>query len=263
MFKINQNFHIHSTLSGCASKNMFIKAIIAEAEKCSMFTIAITDHIDNPKTKDHRGRQLIGEYRKIRDLKFFSSNLRILLGCEITQTNPNTFSIADEIADEMDIILVSCNHYHLKYVDKPLNIIPYVDKPPDISPVNYADHYLTMVEGALNWKYTNVIAHPFHLHKLKWIDHARVLKNYDVDRLKNILRIAADKGVAFELCPRHFKNHLDFFAQLLLYGREYGTKFSIGTDAHKLSQVCYGEEDLKILAAIGVKEEDLWRGAKF
>lgn len=247
MLKVNQNFHIHSTLSGCASKNMFIKAIIVEAEKCSMSAIAITDHIDNPKTKDHRGRQLLEDYRKIRNLKFFSSNLHILLGCEITQIDPDTFSISDEIADEMDIILVSCNHYHLKYVDKPC----------DVSSAGYTDHYLTMVEGALNWKYTNVIAHPFHLHKLKWIDHARVLENYDIDRLKNILRIAADRNVAFELCPRHFKNHLGFFTQLLLYGREYGTKFSIGADAHKLSQVCYRDEDLRVLEAIGVREEDL------
>jgi len=247
---IKQNLHIHSVLSGCASKNMFIKAIIIEAEKCSMSAIAITDHIDNPKTKDHRGRELIKEYEKIKKLKFFSTDLNVFLGCEISQTSPNTFSISNEIASEMDIVLVSCNHYHLKYVDKPLNV----------SPADYADHYLSMVEGALNWKYTNIIAHPFHLHKLKWIDHVQVLKNYDMNRLKTILSVAADKKIAFELCPRHLKNHLGFFTQLLHYGREFGTKFSIGTDAHKLSQICYDDKDLKVLKMLGIKEEDLWGG---
>ena len=96
---------------------MLIKAIIVEAEKRSMSAIAITDHIDNPKTKDHRGRQLIKEYEKIKKLNFFSTDLSVFLGCEISQTSPNTFSISNEIASEMDIVLVSCNHYHLKYVD--------------------------------------------------------------------------------------------------------------------------------------------------
>ena len=247
-----QNFHIHSALSGCASKDMTIEAIIARAEECSMSAIAIVNHIDNPKTKDHRGRQLIEEYRKIRDNVKILSNLCVFLGCEITQTNPNTFSIADEVASEMDIILVSCNHYHLKYVDKPH----------DNSPMSYSEHYLSMVEGALSWKHTNIIAHPFHLHKLKWIDHAQVLKNYNISRLKTILSIAADKKIAFELCPRHLKSHLSFFTQLLCYGREIGTKFFIGADAHKLSQVCYEDEDLKVLELLGVEEEDLWKGTE-
>ncbi|HEC66976.1 MAG TPA: class I SAM-dependent methyltransferase [bacterium] len=93
----------------------------------------------------------------------------------------------------MDIVLVACNHSQ-----------KYVSRPHDISPVGYANHYLLMVEGALNWKYTNIIAHPFHLHKFKGIDYIQVLINYDRNRLKNILKVAADRNIAFELYPEKF-----------------------------------------------------------
>jgi len=244
---INQNFHIHSTLSGCASKNMTVKAIVAKAEECSLSTIAITDHIDNPKTRDHRGRQLIKSYKEIRD-EIRPLNLQLFLGCETSQINPNTFSVNDKTANEMGIVLVACNHYHLKYVNKPSIT----------SAINYSNHYLSMVEGALRWKYTNIIAHPFYLHKLKTINHAEVLKNYDRSWLKEILHIAAEKKVAFELCPRHFKNYLDFFTELVSYGQKFGLRFSVGADAHKLEQVCYQDEEIKILRILGLKKEDLF-----
>ena len=243
---IKQNYHIHSLLSGCAREGMTIEAIIAEAKKHFLTSIAITDHIDNPKTRDRRGRELIKEYDKVKNSTNFF-DLQVFLGCETTQTNPDIFSINDETASRMDIVLVACNHSQ-----------KYVSRPHDISPVGYANHYLLMVEGALNWKYTNIIAHPFHLHKFKGIDYIQVLINYDRNRLKNILKVAADRNIAFELCPRHLKNHLSFFTELLVLGREFGAKFSIGADAHKLNQIGYNEEDIKNLQTLGIRKEDLW-----
>ena len=238
---MKQNFHIHSTLSGCASKEMTVEAIITEAKKCSMLDIAIVDHVDNPKTRMHRGKQLLREYEKIRANVDLTSSPRVLLGCETTQVSPNFFSLDDETAEKMDIVLVACNHSQ-----------KYVDRSSDISPKGHSDHYLSMVEGALSWKYTDVIAHPFHLHKFKDIKHAQVLKSYDRERLKNILAVAADKRIAFELCPRHFKNHLDFFSELVLLGNKLGVTFTIGADAHKLNQVCYTTEDIANLRLLGV-----------
>jgi HisJ family histidinol phosphate phosphatase len=244
----NQNFHIHSNLSGCASKNMSIERIITKAEKCYLTIIAVVDHIDRLSTRAQRGKELLRKYGEIK--KIFikqQSNIKVLLGCETSQISPNIFSVKDEVADKLDIVLVSCNHYHLKFVDKPFNT----------SPKGYADHYLTMLEGAVSWKYTDIIAHPFYLHKLKNIEHSEVLINYDRNRLKEILSMAVEKNIAFELCPRHFKYHLNFFQELLSYGREVKLKFSLGTDAHKLSQICYQYKDIEVLKLLDVQGDDL------
>ena len=250
--KYNENLHIHSTLSGCASNDMTIDAIIAKAWGCSISTIAITNHIDNPKTRMHRGQQLIKGYDNIRDRIKMLNDIQVLLGCETTQTNPNEFSADNITASKMDIVLVSSNHYHLKYVDRPI----------DTSPKGYSNHYLSMVKGALDWEYTDVIAHPFYLHKLGGIDHVLVLKSYDRGRLKDILALASNRGIAFELCPRHFRDYPDFFVELVSYGHDLGTKFSIGSDAHNLNQICYGEKDISNLGLLGIEKGDIYDGAR-
>jgi len=215
--------------------------ITTEAEKAGVGIIGISDHIDYPDSD--RQNQLLDNFI-IREKLNPSIDLRI--GCETSQFNPNTFAVDEETAQQLDFVLVASNHYHLSHVENP----------DDKSPSGYAAHYLRMVEGAIDWEHTTIIAHPFLLAKVRNINHSEVLASYNRDVLNRVLQKAAERNVAFELNPRHLRYAMDFFKELLDFGKQAGLKFALGTDAHKPHEIAYSTEDIETLNNLGVRKQD-------
>jgi len=247
MSLFNINLHIHSNLSGCASKDMYVNNIIKAAK--GFKTIGIVDHVDNPKRREKRSKQILKHNRFSKRI-IQQDKVKILFGCETTQINETSFSVTDEVAEKLDLVLVSSNHYHLKYVDRPQ------------SETKYAEHHLNMLIGAINWEYTDILAHPFHLHKLKNIDHKAIMRSYDRNKLKDVLWLAKENNKVFELCPRHFSQQLDFFQELLSYCRDISLKFSISTDAHKPHHIPYSKKDINNFKLLGLRKEDIINNIK-
>lgn len=238
---ILHNMHMHSLISKCASQEMTMERIITEAEKAGIQTIGISDHIDSPDSD--RQNQLLDNFEILEQLH---PSIDVRIGCETSQLNPGTIAVDKETAQQLDFVLVASNHYHLSRVENP----------DDKSPSGYAAHYLRMVEGAIDWGYTTTIAHPFLLAKVRDIEHSQVLASYDRNELHRVLQKAVEKNVSFELSPRHLRHAMDFFKELVDFGRRVGLKFVPGTDAHKPHDIAYNAEDIETLNSLGVREQD-------
>ena len=236
------NLHIHSTLSDCASREMTVARIVAEAERAGLQTIGLADHVD--RSDPGREAAVLANFQTVERLR---PPINVLIGCETTQIRPNVFAVSEAAARQLDFVIVAANHYHLDHVENPA----------DTSPAGYAAHYLRMLEGAIDWGLATVIAHPFLLGKVRSLNHAQVLAAYDRNELRRILRKAADCHVALELNPAQIRAAPAFLNELAAIGRELNLKFAPGTDAHQPAEIPYSQTDIETLHDIGLGETDL------
>ncbi len=249
---VTQNMQVHTVFSSCAKREMEIPAIFEEAHAHGLELIAFTDHLNTPEQWDipSRVREQMVEP---------PPGLAVLVGCEAQMTAPDRVSITPEVAAKCDVVLIACNHYHLRSVEGP----------EQGSAADWAAHHLAMIEGAIDTGFCDVIPHPFVLGKVAdRVDVDAVLASYDWNALSEILCKAAERRVAFELNPSQVERHFDFMRRIVQEGRAVGCRFSIGSDAHQLKYVGYdhfpggidGVEDL--LERLGLDPDGIWAPAK-
>lgn len=167
----------------------------------------------------------------------------------MSQHTPDKFPITEKTAKEFDIVLISCNHYHVRYVKIPKTIRTAKD---------WANYQLDMIQGAINWQPTDIIAHPFYIHKkikddnnnIIAVDRADILNEMLLlNRFQDILddNLERDKSVQFELNSRHFKYDLFNFSFIVGF-RSFMPAF--GTDAHRLNDIAYTEKDYRMFLSL-------------
>ncbi len=220
---------------------MTLETIDSRAWASELKFVGISDHIDrsedNWKPEANRDDLAEGEWR-----------CSFLVGCEATVISPRCVAVSDEVAENLDYTMVSANHYHLSHVENP----------DPREPEGYADHYLDMLEGVLDWGHADVVAHPFLHSKIgKFMDPMEVLGHYDWDRLEDILAQAGGNDLAFEFKPGYPQAAPEFFSHLVDLGREKGVRFSLGGDSHKPREIAYPEDFPAQLRRVGVTAADL------
>jgi histidinol phosphatase-like PHP family hydrolase len=249
--RIRQDWHVHTHQRG-GKPDAIIKDIIATNEAYGLDLMGISEHIDRIDERPDFAEVAAGNHR---EAKAVQTKMTVMVGTESTMINPATCAVGDEIPAQLDYVMVSCNHYHLKHVENP--------KPG--TPEAYADHYLDMLLGAASLGYVDTIGHPFFHTKLgKTLGmeglHA-VIKAYNEERLTEVLKAAAKADMAFEINPRHADHALEWFRDLVQEARRHGTKFTLGTDAHQLSSLGYpggnGRTCVQILQDLTITDADL------
>lgn len=207
------NLHIHSTCSGCASREMTLRNIILKAEEAGLKKIAITDHVDRTNTSTAKTAEELLK-RRITVGTF----LDILLGVETTQLSECGFALPDEYFKAFDIVLIASNHYHRQDVEQPKTL----------TPKKWAEHHIKFMSSALPRMRIGIdaFAHPFLLHKKPELDHTAVLKAYDWKEIDRLI----EAGATFEINPRRINGYEWFFCELILHG----ARWIRGTDAHTL-----------------------------
>jgi len=239
--KLDFNLHVHTWRSSCASPEMTLEMIERTAAPTGLRWIGLSDHIDrhedNAKPEENR-----------RDLSQRSWEVEFLVGCEATVISPNRMAVTDPVAEELDYVMVSANHYHLSDVENP----------DPRTPRGYAEHYLEMIEGVLDWGLADIVAHPFLHSKIRrWMDPLKVLPHYDWDRMESLMEESARKGLAFEIKPSYPTADPPFFGRLADLCREKGVKFSLGGDSHRPSEIAYPDGFSEELERVGIGEGDL------
>lgn len=217
------NFHVHTYQSNCAQKEMTVKNIIPKAMEEDLKIIGLTDHTVDSNFWDRT--QLIR-----RELGVLNPEIKVLIGCEADMLSPQKVTIDDKLAKNLDYIAIAPNHYHLCRVQKPRLE----------TPSGYVAHNLSMIEGALNTGFCDVIVHPFLLKKVYRENSTILLELYDRDKLRKILERASAGGVALEFNPSDAMLAPLFYKELCILCRESGVKFAMGNDAHKLSGIGNG-----------------------
>lgn len=250
-YRIRQDWHMHTWRAG-GKPDAIVKDMIATNDAYGLTLMGISEHIDRI---DERA-EFTEKFKANRaEAEAVETNMTVMIGTESTMIDPKTCAVGDEIAAQLDYVLVSCNHYHLSHVENP--------EPG--TPEAYANHYLDMLMGAASLGYADTIGHPFYHAKLNKKlspeELQAVLKAYDEDRLIEVLKIAASANMAFEINPRHADNALEWFRDLIQEARRHGTKFTLGTDAHEIASLGYpnrGERTCEqILAELTITDDDL------
>lgn len=235
-----------------------IADLIKTNENYGLDIMGISEHVDRVDQRP--------EFREIVKANFkealaVSTKMKVMVGTESTMINPRLCAVGKDIANILDYVMVSCNHYHLKHVENP--------KPG--TPQAYADHYLNMLLGAAELEYVDTIGHPFYHSKLarkfsreKLLE---ILALYNEERLIAVLKKAARVNMAFEINPRHADLALEWFRDLVQEARRHGTKFTLGTDAHAIASLGYpdtpGRTCLDILNDLKLTNADLkWQPIK-
>lgn len=247
-----QNMHTHTHRSNCGGRDSTIANTVAEAESVGLTLVGICDHIDEPGS----GREpLIVENMKERDE--LDTSVRVLIGSEVSMNAPDLPAVEPEIMATWDYVIISANHFHL----------PCVSQPDERTEEGYADHFLTMAEGAVRYG-ASIIPHPFSyvgvrtMEDGREIDWPRLMAAYDMKRVRRLFAEAAAKGTAFEINPGRLGIMPEFFRKIIRMGRDEGMKFSLGSDGHHPGQMHYGgpEKIAEIesqLRNLGVLETDI------
>ena len=96
---LRYNFHIHTTFSGCAKPDMILKDIVAEAERCGLEIIALTDHSnlgDNLRVVSEN-TPLLRE-----QLAAVETDVKVLIGSEISAYAVGKYSETKEFCETLD-----------------------------------------------------------------------------------------------------------------------------------------------------------------
>ncbi len=247
--QMKQDWHIHTYRSLCAKPENTVSAIVDVLDKGQMKLAGLADHINAPNER----RWFRGVIQRNReDLAELHPQCRIMVGTEASMNSPEACSLGDELAAELDFVIVACNHYHLDCVENPTKE----------DAASYAPHYLDMVSGAAALGYADSISHPFILLKSSAELRTSVLAHYDETRLSEVLREAAEADMAFEVNPNYCRGNIEWFRDLVQEARRQGTKFTLGTDSHTLDTLNFpnnGEvmNSKAVCDAIGLTAEDL------
>jgi DNA polymerase (family 10) len=183
--------------------------IEAEALKLNYEYVAITDHSKSLKVAG--GMETEDLIRRNEEIKKFnkSSRVKLLISAEVEILNDGSLDYPDEILKELDLVLASIHN---------------VKKDEDIT-----ERYLKAMDNP----YVDIIAHPTGRLVI-----SREPYKMDLDK---IFKKASERKIILEINAHY--NRLDLNDLNILKAKQYGIKFSIGTDAHNragFSMILFG-----------------------
>ena len=223
---LRNNMHTHTFFSRCSRPEMTLQAMIAEAEKAGLSTLAITDHSDLNDGIDTYANTLILKEQ----LRQIETPVRVLIGSELSAYGIGKFSEPYEVDKSLDY----CNYTHVHYH------CGYWEHPEDRSPRGYAQHMLAVLESLFETDRADSIAHPFSPQKMKFYNdeqkHATLAAITD-NELGDILWKGEQAQCAWEIHMPSFLNYPEFARRLFHIGKEVGVHFNFGTDAHSLTYI--------------------------
>jgi DNA polymerase (family X) len=175
--------------------------IEAEALKMNYEYVAITDHSRSLKVAG--GMDIEDLIKRNEEIKKFNRNSRVklLISAEVEILNDGSLDYPDEILKNLDIVLVSIHN---------------VKKDEDIT-----QRYLKAMDNP----YVDIIAHPT----------GRLVLSREPYKLNldELFKKASERKIILEINAHY--NRLDLNDINILKAKQYGVKFSIGTDAHNRS----------------------------
>lgn len=226
-----QNLHIHTTFSGCAKPEMTLINIVRTAETGGLEMIAVTDHVSPFEEDEEKFRNSLKSLREL--AKTIDSPVKLLIGAELSAYGTNNFSYKDNDI-KLDYRLWAQNHYHAG---------GWI-QPEDRSPEGYKKHIIETLTNLIKSDRADCIAHPFHdtyLTNSKKLNvgfaRTSVPNCFTDNEIGELLTLGKDHETAFEINLNAMVDYPDFCRRMYSLGREIGTQFNIGTDAHSLDRI--------------------------
>lgn len=250
------DYHIHTRYIKYAHETMTILAIVAEAERLGLTSIAITDHLNAP--------QYLDEHRNIkRDLDEIDSELEIIFGAEVNAYDQATgmVSIDERQKEELGFELV-IGGPHETFSDT---------STPEPGKIIDIQHRLMMavVQNPL----VDILVHPwgfsgdeFNKGTLAWLTNLELLPD---DYVTELGQAAAATGTAIEANgsaifenPLYGEAFVTEYKEYLKKLADCGARISIGSDAHAIRRIQMSQIAGRAVRDAGITPEQLWTPAQ-
>ncbi|MEM3421707.1 MAG: PHP domain-containing protein [Candidatus Hadarchaeum sp.] len=218
------DFHIHTRYSdGTCSHAEVVEA----ATTRGLEALAFTDH--GPELSVGVGREKMTQM--LEDIKIVAEDVEtpVLAGIEANVVSRyGSLDVEDDFVKKIDILLIGIH---------------------DIGKIHLSDNaheYLFRATRAIERQRVDVFCHPFFF-------NVDLLPSLSWEEIEGFVDLAAEKNVAMEVNVK-YKVPDDAFIRLCL---KKGVKLSIGSDAHRISEVGKIDWALSALKRVGAKREDL------
>lgn len=237
------DFHVHTTISVCARKQMTVENILERAACIGYTKLGLSDHVGQT------GEQ-IDQILSLRDRFANQTGLACWLGCEIAPKEGGGFCQDEDTLARLDYCLVAPTH---------------TIAPPDTETCSeqevqiYLDSWLSLSRTCLDSILTDVIAHPLRGLGSYW--RGRPLITYlDRDSLAEIFKLMAERNVAMELNDTIENHETAYYEYREFYGMaaEAGVRFSPASDAHGLDRLGFQVNWLRLAQDLGLGDDRFW-----
>jgi histidinol phosphatase-like PHP family hydrolase len=244
------DLHIHTHYLGCADETMTIPAIVAEAERVGLETIAITDHLNGP--------QFLDKHRPIlADLENTETDGDITFGVEVNSCGPGTgeVTITEDEIKELGFELV-IGGVHNSYFD-------------ESDPEGIIELQQELMLDVARHPLIDVLVHPWWFSKrefedgiMSWLtDMSRIPNDY----AKELGQVAAEHDTAVEAngcaiftnpcyTPQFIEDYLEYLCAIAAEG----AKISICSDAHNIEHMASAPIVGRALREAGVTPDQLY-----
>jgi HisJ family histidinol phosphate phosphatase len=230
------DLHIHTSLSSCAVPEATAAGYIALAKEMGLETIAFTDHMWDSAIPGASNWYKPQNYEHICRLKAelpeADPSLKILFGCETECDMHGTVAISEEVAAQMDILLVPHSHTHMKDF-----VIPAATREDDAAHGMFmVKHFMHIMESPVA-KYITAVPHPFAV--LRCPTFRNLMNSIPNSALEECCAAAAEKGIALEIntsCIPAEEEEIrrSEFVRVFDIARQAGCRFTVGSDAHDI-----------------------------
>ena len=164
-------------------------------------------------------------------------------GCEVDVYGNGLIALPERLVAAMDFIMVSFTHAGQPGVvnDEEFEV-----------PEKLAVRLMYLLNAAVDWPFTDVIAHPFAL-SLNPVKTARFIEAVNLTQLHEILQKAARLDIKIEINARTLRRMPVEPQKLFLRAAlECRCVFTIGSDAHTLDEIGQTDEALEIIEELHI-----------
>lgn len=255
-FKVDHDFHIHSTISPCChDEGQTPQAILEYAVKNSYKQICLTNHLwdENVKSEAEWHEQQRFECLKTVLPLPWAEGVQFLFGAEADMDYNYVLGVNEETLEMLDFVTVPTTHMHLagNTVRKKIE-----------TPEEAADIWLcrlkALLEKDLPWHKIG-IAHLTCGH-IFGKRTAEVISLLPEKELYEIFETCAKKGVGIELNMKTLSMSEEEKTILLKpyhIAKDCGCKFYLGSDAHKTQALETAKENFEdIITLLNLTEDD-------
>jgi putative hydrolase len=215
-------------------------AAIQAAAEHGIEYLAFTDHIH-----EYTDLSILDEVRE--KISSIAAPMKVYIGCEADIMSVGRGLVTSELIKKTDFIMVAANHF----------VDPAISQPASRDNKDVARHFLEMFTYAVSLENVDVIAHPLFV----------MPNSYDLlapsllteKELAPAIDLAVKNNIAMEISRRALsKKQMPFLLSFYRLCKEAGLKFSIGSDAHKLSDVGRTIRVEPLINELGLSDEDIW-----
>jgi len=258
--RVLHDFHLHTKLSVCASREVTAADYVANARRLGLKKLGFSDHFWDASIEGANKFYQPQDYEHIIRLKEDLEKLRcddvqFFFGCE-TEYDPfhHGVAIGEETAEKLDFLLVPNSHTHM--------MMPKDCYKPYQKHTGFMMQALYEILESPVSRYITAIAHPFEAVNCPYSNELLIDLIPD-DDFKRVFDLMAEKGIAFEInvssMQKKSPEEIGQMSQMRMFrlAKQQGCRFLFGSDSHSAtSHDFYSNADL-VAGLLELKNEDI------